>query len=83
MGLESLLAIADKHMETQNLVWPGLDCCKDFFLAEFCTKIIKFQLKNNENSGVFGGSSKSLSLRNCLNVQSSASKKRKTRSSNK
>ena len=72
------IAIAEK-----GLVWPGLQCCQDIFLSEFCHRLIKFQLKNLENNKVLGGNSKNLSLRTNLNAVSSATKKRKTRSSDK
>ena len=82
-GLAGSLVLARAAIEEKNLEWPGLQCCLDFFLAEFCHRVIKFQLKNLENSGVLGGKSKKLSLRTNLNAICSASKKRKTRSSDK
>ena len=46
------------------------------FLAEICHRVIKFQLKNLENSGALGRNSKKPSLRTNLNAICSASKKR-------
>ena len=82
-GKARTLYLARIAITEKELVWPGLHCCKDIFLSEFCHRLIKFQLKNLENTKVLGGNSKNLSLRTNLNAVSSATKKRKTRSSNK